>query len=244
MELKKLLNFKKGSVVSIVGAGGKTSLMFSLAEELRKDCKVLVTTTTKIYEPYKEQYDFIYMLEKNYLYKNFNDSKGVYVLGKSINSEGKITSLDLFFLKEICKQFHFTLIEADGSKRRQIKGWRCGEPVVINNTNQTIGVLNIGSVGTKINESNVHRVNEFIQITNSKIDELIQTKHLTSLVFQQNGLFKNSSGERILFINKVESLEEENTAEDLVTKIQEKNNGYIDKIIIGSLKNKTYRQIV
>jgi probable selenium-dependent hydroxylase accessory protein YqeC len=38
---------KKGGVISIVGAGGKTALMFRLARELSKDGgRVLTTTTT------------------------------------------------------------------------------------------------------------------------------------------------------------------------------------------------------
>ena len=46
-------------VVSIVGAGGKTTLMFSLARLLGSKNKVLVTTTTTIYVPNPCQYDFI-----------------------------------------------------------------------------------------------------------------------------------------------------------------------------------------
>ena len=45
-----------GGVVSLVGAGGKTSLMFRLARELTKaGGTVLTTTTTKIFEPTPDQ---------------------------------------------------------------------------------------------------------------------------------------------------------------------------------------------
>ncbi len=68
MFISDILNFKKGSIISIVGAGGKTSLMFNLSEELRPNNKVLSTTTTKIYNPDKTYYDFICIGEKKLLY--------------------------------------------------------------------------------------------------------------------------------------------------------------------------------
>ena len=47
---------KKGGIISIVGAGGKTALMFRLARELSKSGdRVLTTTTTKIYMPTRTQ---------------------------------------------------------------------------------------------------------------------------------------------------------------------------------------------
>ena len=44
----------KKDIITIVGAGGKTSLMLSASSYLRKDHKVLVTTTTDIYMRYKK----------------------------------------------------------------------------------------------------------------------------------------------------------------------------------------------
>ncbi|MBC2581809.1 selenium cofactor biosynthesis protein YqeC [Clostridium sp. DJ247] len=243
MKLTKLINLSKNCIVSIVGAGGKTSLMFSIAQELRHQYKVLVTTTTKIYVPNKNQYDFITMLKNNYLNSISNASKGIYVYGNHINSEDKIIGLSSDSLEKVYKYFDCTLIEADGSKRKCIKGWRDDEPVIFYNTNKTIGVLDICSIGKKINEANVHRVNNFIHITNSKIDRFINIEHLISLVFHHKGLFKNSLGERILFINKVENIENKIIAQELAAEIIKRNNSYIDKVIIGSVKSKTYELI-
>ncbi len=54
--LKDALTLKKGGVVSLVGACGKTSLMYRLAHELTADgAMVLTTTTTKIFAPTEEQ---------------------------------------------------------------------------------------------------------------------------------------------------------------------------------------------
>ena len=46
--MSELFNIIKGDIISITGAGGKTSLMFYLANQLKKRGTVLIATTTKI----------------------------------------------------------------------------------------------------------------------------------------------------------------------------------------------------
>lgn len=236
MKLKDLVGLRKGDIVSIVGAGGKTTLMYSLAEELRCGSKVLVTTTTKIYMPEKEDYDFAIIGEGNR--NEFDKGDGIYIHGKLVNDENKIIGLSENILEREVPFFDYILIEADGSKKKPIKGWKDNEPVVVNRTTKTIGVISIEVIGQKINEDNVHRVEKFMDITNSKKNELITIEHLTSLIFHHKGLFKDSKGEKILFINKVEGLEATELAYKLLNFIRQKNENYIDKVLIGSLKRK------
>ena len=56
VSLREALMLGEGGVISLVGAGGKTSLMFRLAHELcSAGYTVLTTTTTKIFRPDEEQ---------------------------------------------------------------------------------------------------------------------------------------------------------------------------------------------
>jgi hypothetical protein len=57
------------------------------------------------------------------------------------------------------------------------------------------------------------------------------------LVLHKKGLFKNSRGQKILFINKVETDRNIFTSQKLIENISKVNSGYIDKIISGSLKD-------
>lgn len=226
----------KGSVVSIVGAGGKTTLMFSLAEELRYKNKVLVTTTTKIYVPKEYQYDYIAKNKDEFNYYNKLNNKGTYVYGKAINGQDKLIGLDCELLDNQMPYFDYVLIEADGSKKKPIKGWNDNEPVISGKTNKTIGILSIKNIGRKINEENVHRVEKFIDVTNSYKGDTISIKHIINLIFHSRGLFKDAVGEKILFINKVETEKDTALAKELVKSVRENNHGYIDCIIFGSLR--------
>lgn len=237
MDLLKLLNLKKNSIVSIVGAGGKTTFMFEVAEELRKRHKVLVTTTTKIYSPLKGQYDFLETGKQGLTNLILNQSRGIFVYGSSVNEEGKLTAIDCVELEQIAPFFHYIIIEADGSKRKSIKGWNSSEPVICKTTTATVGVLSIDNIGKEINENNIHRLKEFLHIIQSKENEKITIDNLVSVVFHHNGLFKNALGEKILFINKVEDEQSHQDAYELIRLIKKENkkNLYIDKIILGSL---------
>lgn len=242
MNLHKFLNLYNGDLVSIVGAGGKTSLMFTLANELRENNKVLVTTTTKIFVPEKEQYDFMAIGEENFREIGCRSNKGIYVYGDSINSEGKLLGISTKLLNVKLSSFDFIFAEADGSKGKPIKGWNKSEPVISDKTTKTIGVLSIESIGKEINEKNVHRVDEFLNMINTAEDGIITMENIISVIFHPNGLFKCSVGEKILFINKVETNKQKILVEELVHNIGIKNktNKLLDRIIYGSLKNKEY----
>lgn len=64
MQLKEALGFERGEMISLIGAGGKTTTMFRLAQELRDEGrKVLVTTTTKIFKPNKPHVHRLFLVD-------------------------------------------------------------------------------------------------------------------------------------------------------------------------------------
>ena len=279
-------NIKNKDIITIVGAGGKTSLMFSASSLFRKNYKVLVTTTTHIYVPDKNLYDEMIMLsdikdnkvsrenqENNQEYNNENCNKekhnnekysdiinnnknGVYVIGNYIinNSNAntsncntdhskvnppKIKGLTFDQLDKITPYFDIVIIEGDGSKEKPLKGWRDLEPVVYNKTTKTIGVVDISSVGLYINEENIHRLDKFLEIINEDSPKTVNLTHIKNMILNKNGLFKIYKGEKILFINKVENINDKIHALNLIENIKNENPSYIDKFIYGSvLKNK------
>ncbi|EJO5348641.1 putative selenium-dependent hydroxylase accessory protein YqeC [Clostridium botulinum] len=243
MLISNILNLQKGDVLSIVGAGGKTSFMLNLAEDLRFNNKVLLTTTTKIYTPNESLYDFMCIGEKNSYIYDYTNENGVYVYGKYINEDNKLVGFNKKFLDKKFKYFDYSILESDGSKGKSIKGWRQNEPVICKNTSKTIGILDITCIGKIINNINVHRVNYFTKISNGNLNEKISIPMISSLITNPLGLFKNSLGEKILFINKIENKHKNSLAHELIKCLSSNSNLFIDKIIIGSLKEKNYNLV-
>ncbi len=77
-----------------------------------------------------------------------------------------------------------------------------------------------------INEENIHRVEMFKKIANLNTKSInssstVSIENLKNIVLNPNGLFKNYSGKRVLFINKVENEKYKNLAIKLIKNIKE-----------------------
>ncbi len=191
----------KGETISIVGAGGKTTTMFSLSSELKeKNKKVLITTTTAIYNP-ENGYDYYFLgdIEEDFIPK----AGSITVLGNNVEN-GKLKGVSPELIDRINKKnlFDFILIEADGSKGKPIKAPRENEPVIAKSTTKTIGIIGIDSIGKVVNRENVNRIEYFCNISGKDEGDKIEAVDVVSLTLDPNGLFKNSCGEKILLLNK------------------------------------------
>lgn len=141
ISLKKMFYINKGDIISIVGSGGKTSFLFKLANDLNKDYKVLVSTSTKIKKPFPNIYDFLYTNRDNYLNSKAteSDKNGIAVISKKIiEKTNKLIGINDGDLGLLIPYFDIILLEADGSKELPIKGWEKYEPPVLKKTNKTI----------------------------------------------------------------------------------------------------------
>lgn len=240
LNMNHLFNIEKGDVVSIVGSGGKTSLLFFLAAELKLDYGVLVTTSAKILKPSIDKYDYLYTNIEGFINSNLKVKNNITVISKSINKENnKLIGIDDNDLEKVISYFDVILIEADGSRKLPIKGWKSHEPPVLMKTNKTIGVIPIQVLGKKIETGLIYGLEEFKMFAQN--NEFINEEVIKNICVSEKGLFKNSTKEKYLFINQVDddySMEKSiKLAEYLRLNID--NIGF--KIVIGSLhKGKFY----
>lgn len=229
-----LIDLKNGDIVSVVGSGGKTTFMYKLSKELSNK-KVIITTSTKMFIPKEdEKFNIIFLNES----KNINLEKGINFLIGEIVSENKFhTNVEL--IDENVYGFDYLLIESDGSKRKPLKGWNETEPVISKRTNKTVGIIPIDIIGKIAKEDIIHRIEKFSKISLISEGEEIIPEAIANVISSKNGLFKNSVGEKILFLNKIENKKQYEMACKLL-KILERKNININKIIGGSLLNESY----
>lgn len=206
----------KGGVASIVGAGGKTSLVFQLAAEARSlGFKVLVSTTTKMFVPDRDQYDYIDLAGHGFV-GNAPQLPGIYVAGRPVSSL-KMAGISEDDLLEQSHYFDLVLLEADGAARKPLKGWLDTEPVVPACTTHTIGVVDIQTVGKIVDEDLVHRLDCFYLLTGAQRGESVTVEHLKKLITHEKGLFFHALGKKIVCLNKVESSHNQRNAALLKT---------------------------
>jgi hypothetical protein len=166
-------------VVSIVGSGGKTTLMWRLARTLAAGkTRVLVSTTTKIWPPGEKDL-----------------SPNITVAGKVNAITGKLEAPPLGELRTLCACFDYVLLEADGSAGKPLKAWAAFEPVVCDYTTMTIAVLPL-CAGLPMDPAIVHRFPLFSLAYGYAHKETITPWHLAKII--QGGLFYRSHGTRVL----------------------------------------------
>lgn len=196
------LNPEEKDVISFIGGGGKSTSMNMIAKELRNmGKKVLVTTTTVLFEPeHKDNDKFILGV----LPEEYKPRQGTITLFGKTMDDGKIRGVDPEELEEIYNRniFDIILIEADGAKRKPIKAPADHEPVVPGFSTMTIGVIGLDSVGRPLDEENTHRPELLRAIFNIDLPHIIEAEDIVKLAIDKDGLFKGTYGEKIIFLNK------------------------------------------
>lgn len=235
--LIELFDLHKGDIVSIVGTSGKTTLLYQLGKELKKQYNVLLTTSTKIIKPSEENYDYIYTCMEDYMSDKIKVKKGITVLSKNINTDNqKLLGIDDNELEIVIEDYDIAVIEADGSKNLSLKGWKEHEPPILLRTNKTIGIFPVNVLGENISSDIIYGYEEFKCFVNN--NDIIDNEVVGRICSDKNGIFKNSKGKLYFYINKADTDEYLDNAFKLAEYLKNIIVGhpFHFKICIGSLK--------
>ena len=200
-------------LVCLIGAGGKTSVMFNLASAQKKmGKKVLVTTTTKIYPPENKQCDTVIFGSQPSPDRLKKIPSGtITCLGKALRRhDNKVIGLDKGYVDHLfdSQVFDCILTEGDGAGRKGIKAPKEGEPVVPEKTTLALGIIGLDTIGKQLNDEHVYQSDRFCTITGANKNDRINEHHIARLILSKNGLFKNvpESCKRIVLLNKADTL--------------------------------------
>ncbi len=127
------LRLPEHAVISVVGAGGKTSLIFAWAHELAAAGKnVVITTTTHMYRPERMEEDGIRI-----------------VVSDDPERPDKVMAPPAEVLDGLRDTADVVLIEADGSRRMPLKWPADREPVIPDYTDVTVCVAGLSALGRR-----------------------------------------------------------------------------------------------
>lgn len=220
MNLLSVLPIPRG-ITAIIGGGGKTTLMMTLARELSVNHRVIVTTTTRIYPP--SECPVLLSPTKQDIQKAFQ--KHTLICAASFFSEEKL-SAPPFLMSELLQQADYILVEADGSKGLPLKAHASHEPVIPEEAADIIYVIGADGFGKPISEV-CHRPELYARQCGTDIHTILTPE----LIYQQ--LQTENLGKRI-FINKTESGRDLKNARSLAHILT-------CPVIAGSLKEEQYQ---
>jgi molybdenum cofactor cytidylyltransferase len=241
MNLSRALRFsfrlKPGfEVVSFVGAGGKTTVIFQLAREIANRNSILVTSTTHLGAwqiPLADQY----VIATNLNDLNNMPPHGVtLVTGEMENDRTKpVNETILNWLYENTKLRAIPLlIEADGSRQKPLKAPAAHEPPIPEFTDTVVVVAGLSALGKPLTDENVHRAEIFSQLSGLQINQSVTPDAVTRVLRHPQGGLKNipSHARRIALLNQSDTPELQSIGGGMARELLD----HFDSVIIGSLK--------
>jgi probable selenium-dependent hydroxylase accessory protein YqeC len=239
MTLAGALGIKSGEVVSLVGGGGKTTLLFALGRELSSRRKgVILTTTTKIWEPAPSS-DFALFLSdqileiKTWIARSLEASPCLLIAAGRL-ADGKFRGIVPSWAEEIISlpAVSAILVEADGAAGRSLKAPREGEPVLPPHTTLLVPVVGIDVLGRLLDEGNVFRSEIAARILKKPKGSPVTCGMIAALL-RELIKGKPSTARVIPFLNKMDLPGGLEKGRRLARVLLSPGQGEMEKVILG-----------
>lgn len=243
MNLEQALSIKDREVISLVGGGGKTTLMYALGRELSSHRNgIILTTTTKILEPEPSPFFLQFLANdlgevKKWVAENSHRRHCLLIARKRLPN-GKLAGIFPEWIEEIFRMDGVSIIvnEADGAAGRPLKAPRAGEPVVPKNTTLLVPVMGIDGIGHPLDEESVFRAAIASRLLNLPLGSMITEDVIARLMKE---LIKSApAGARIVpLINKADLPGGLEKAQKLARYLLSLDSPGISKIVLGRLRD-------
>jgi molybdenum cofactor cytidylyltransferase len=217
------LGVRSRDMVSLIGAGGKTTALFRLARELRESGgKILITTTTKIFKPNKPHVERLFLVQdvNAFIAESRNIARPALIgAGYKIDHEGKLLGLAAPWLDDIEKsaEFDTILIEADSALSRFLKVPSELEAVIPERSSLVIWLMAIKALGRPLDANSVHRAERAAALLDVSLGTILTQEHIVKLLARRDGALKGipAASRKVALINQADSPEEIAAAQKL-----------------------------
>jgi molybdenum cofactor cytidylyltransferase len=226
-------------LISIVGGGGKSALLFALADALPG--YTLLTTTTRIFASQISRAETSCRMGTPALANALRDRKsGLLVIGDVEGDKAMGVSANTPGALLGAEGVDFVVVEADGSRMRPAKAPADHEPVVPAETTLLVVVAGIDALDGPIAES-CHRPERVAALLGVSSQDTLDPAGLAALLCHPEGGLKeapNPEQARVaLWINKVETAPQWVRARAVASACQGRQG--IDRVIAGAIEPKT-----
>ncbi len=230
LTLVEALGLAKGSVVALVGAGGKTSTLFRLVRESARDGhRVLATTTTRMkLEEIADMRDVLLWDERDATgetwrsYQAHTSEPGwldevleggprnhsgipAAFLGRQVMRD-KLLGLPTGYLGNLLDRlaWDMVVVEADGSRGKSVKGHRLGEPIIPLCATHCVIVLGADGLDSAVTDDRCHRPEVIQDLLGLAWGEHLSPQRVAELITHPRGLLRKIPGdmEVSLYVNK------------------------------------------
>jgi molybdenum cofactor cytidylyltransferase len=197
--------------VAFVGAGGKTSALFTSAQQLLPP--VVVTTTTHMGNWQVSQASQHFVITKDEDLNAVEDHRRGLMLvtgtGKG-DRFGPLTEKQLDWLHNFCGYYSLPLLlEADGSRQRPLKAPAEHEPPIPDFVQTVVVVAGLSGLGQPLDADHIHRPEIFAQRSGLALGQPITVEALANVLTNPQGGLKNipARARRVALLNQADTPE-------------------------------------
>ncbi|MDP2727531.1 MAG: selenium cofactor biosynthesis protein YqeC [Dehalococcoidia bacterium] len=234
----------QGEVISLVGAGGKTTLMYALAKELaHKGGLAITTTTTKILPPSKEESEALLLDQEEALLEKAAHNRDHYqvitMAHRSLDS-GKLEGISPRLVDRLASVDGLAgvIVEADGSARRSLKAPNATEPIIPDSTNLVIAVAGMETLGCPLDDAHVFRAAIAAELLGLPLGTRVGAEEIARLITHPRGIAKGTPpGARIVpFLNQVDLTGDLREARATARAILAAGNPQMQRVVVGEAR--------
>jgi len=243
IDLLKALRLPKSPIVTFVGAGGKTTALFQLTQELEGSVIVTATTHLGAWQ--------IPLADKHIIAKTSasldgieHNLSGVILVTGEIRDDRTqpIKTETLKWQRAYCEEQSIPLlIEADGSRQKPLKAPGEHEPAIPEFAELVVQVVGINGLGKPLSEQYVHRPKIFSRLSGLQLGETITPESLVSVLTNPEGGLKNipEKAHRVVLFNQADTPELQSQAVSIAKNL----SPAFDSAIIATLNEGTIHAV-
>lgn len=245
MQLIEALRYQQDTSVAFVGAGGKSTAMFTIARELLANQSgitpnkaVLVTTTTHLGSWQAKLADRTLLINSpsglSKLEKDLQNGITLLIGGEVKN---RLSGLSTGLLNQVYRlsENHKMplLIEADGSKTRPLKAPAKHEPTIPEFINTVVVVVGLTGLSQPCSSEWVHRPEIFAELSGLYLGDMISVESIVNFLRNKEGGLKNipPDARKVLLLNQADNIFLQSQGKD----ISEQLTQVFQSIVIASL---------
>src|SRR6266704_1751990 len=193
-----LIELPTSPLIAITGAGGKTTTMYTLADELaQRGKRVITTTTTQIFYPEPGETDtLIVVADTPILLQKIRAAWQKYhrltVAGTVLRTE-KLAGLQPEQPYELLLNSgaDVVIVEADGARHRMIKAPGEHEPVIPLQTNVALLMISAEAINQPLSDRIAHRPEQVATVTGINVGDVLSPAVIARLITSEKGALKH-----------------------------------------------------
>jgi probable selenium-dependent hydroxylase accessory protein YqeC len=176
------------SDVWLIGAGGKTTLMFRLAAAwAARQETVICTTTTRIRPPTPEQCSDLRIDSLPTVVADLRHRSSPVVTVASQLRGGKCIGFSADEALLLKSEADHLVVEADGSAGRPLKAHAPYEPVIASSASCVVAVVGSWCVGAPLDAEHVHRPERFASLTGRPLSSVVTAEDVANVILHKEG---------------------------------------------------------